>query len=276
MRTTLSLLAASLLICLSGCGGSYGASSTPGPNTLTGDWSLVTTGTALQIGGYLQNNSGTITGTLHITNSTTCFPFNAATGSMPSTPENIAVTGTLTGTTLSISGTAANTGQILTISGTTNSNSTALTSGTFSITNGCGSTTGSITGNQDDSFTSTAWSGTMTSNGAVGTSTISANLVQGGPDVNGNGLFTVVNGPVTTPVSFTANSGTPTPCFATGSISALTVISGNYVFITITTNSGTLALTGSTTFTGTPISGTYSVSGGPCNNDSGTFTLSHP
>jgi hypothetical protein len=179
MRTTLSLLAASLLICLSGCSSSYGASgSGTVMNTLTGNWSATTSGpTVRQIGGYLQNNSGTITGTLHITNDTTCFPFNAATSNTPAEPENIPVTGTLTGTALALSGTAANSGQVFSISnGVVNSNNNALVSGNYSITGGCGSTTGTITGNQDTSFTFT-YTGTLTSTGTAGTTTISANLL---------------------------------------------------------------------------------------------------
>jgi hypothetical protein len=52
------------------------------------------------------------------------------------------------------------------------------------------------------------------------------------------------------------------------------------VFITLPTNGtpsgGTIKLTGSTTSADTTITGTYATSGGPCNNDAGTFTITHP
>ncbi len=239
-----------------------------------------TTGPALLFGGYLQNNSGTITGTLHITNNTGCFPFNAATSNTPAEPEDIPIAaGTLTGTTLTITSSTLPNGNVLNLSGTVNSNNNALTSGTYSFSgSGCASSdTGTITGNQDTSLTSPNYTGTMTSSGSVGTTTIThGDMIEGGPDVNGHGLFIVSNGITSPPFSFTANSGTPTPCFITGNISPLTVVTGNYVFITLLTNNGSLTLTGSTTFADQTISGTYSISGGPCNNDSGTFTMTHP
>jgi hypothetical protein len=235
---------------------------------------MTTTSPTRQIGGYLQNNSSTVTGVLHVTNDTTCFPFNAATSNTPADPENIPVTGTLTGTTLSLTSSAVNS-QVLTINGTVNSSNNAITTGTYTITGGCANgSAGSITGNQDTSLTSTMYTGTMTSNGSVGTTNIThGDMIEGGPDVNGNGLFILSNGITTPPFSF-SNSGTT--CFITGNISPLTVVSGNYVFITLLTDTGSLTLTGSTTFAAQTISGTYSVSGGPCSGDSGNFTMTHP
>lgn len=281
MRTTLSLLAASLLVCLSGCGPSYTAPGGTVVNTVTGNWSMATTptvGPPFQFGGYLQNNSGVITGTLHITNPTGgCFTFNAATSSMPAEPVNIPVTGTLNGSNVLVLTSSAVNSNTLTINGVMNGTNNTLTSGTYSFSGGgCASgDNGSITGNQDSSFTFT-YTGSLTSAGSVGAIGISANLLQQGPDVNG--LFSVTGFTSSPPAILFTGPGSTT-CFTNGIVSNLTVIAGNYVFITLTTNgtpAGTVQLTGTTTSTDKTISGTYQTTAGACNGDSGTFTMTHP
>src|ERR1700722_16286078 len=151
MRSALALLTASIL-CLSGCGGTNTAGPAPGANTLTGNWSFAgtaTTGPNLQIGGYLVNATGTLSGTLHVTNNNLCYPITTG------KPENVPFTGTYNSTlgAVSISSSAVSS-QVITMSGTIASGTTALTSGSYSISGGCANgDSGTLTGNQDASLT---------------------------------------------------------------------------------------------------------------------------
>jgi hypothetical protein len=264
MRTFLALLTTSLL-CLSGCGGTSAAGPAPGTNTLTGNWSFAataTTGPSLQIGAYLINSSGTLTGTMHVTNNNGCYPITTG------KPENIPFTGTYNSSTGAVSITSsAVSSQVITINGTIASNTSALTGGTYSIAGGCaGGDAGSITGNEDSSLTYT-YSGSLTSPSA----TFSAALTEQGPDQNG--LYSVAT--ATSPISYTG-----TTCFTAGLPNGITYVTGNYVYLTIVNNdvsSSVLTFTGAaTSYTGQTITGTYSISGGTCDGDSGTLTMSHP
>lgn len=269
MRIVLALLTASAL-CLSGCGGTPTTSSASSPNLLTGNWSTTTSATAgpsLQIGAYLVNNSGALSGTMYVTNSNyssyACYPISTG------QPESVPFTGTYNSTSGAVSITSSSvSSQVITINGTITPNTTALTGGTYTITGGCANgDTGTITGNEDGSFTSTTYTGSISNP----SDTLTAALTQTGPNTatgQGNGLFSLSG-------TFTF---TGTSCFASGTINGITTyVIGNYVYITVTDNdTSTLTFTGSAAnYTDTTISGTYQISGGSCNGDSGNLTMSH-
>jgi hypothetical protein len=265
MRSALALLAASVL-CLSGCSSPNAAGPGPTPNTLAGNWSFAgtaTTGPNLQIGAYVMNSSGAVTGTMHVTNNTSCYPITTG------APVDVPFTGTFNSTTDAISMTSsAVSSQVITINGTTNSSTNTLASGTYSIAGGCANgDAGTITGNQDSSLTNN-YSGSLTTPAV----TFTAPLFEQGPDTHGNFSLSVIS-PAS--INFSTNA-----CFTFGLPNGATYVTGNYVYITMINNdNSTLTFTGAATDnTGKTITGTYTISGGTggCNGDSGTLTMTHP
>lgn len=265
MRSALALLAASVL-CLSGCSSPNAAGPAPTPNTLAGNWSFTTTATtgpSLKIGAYLENSSGTVTGTMHVTNNTGCYPISTG------DPVDVPFTGTFNPTTDALSLTSsAIASQVITINGTLNSSTSALASGTYSITGGCATgDAGTITGNQDSSLTNN-YTGSLTSPAV----TFTAPLFEQGPDTHGNFSLGVIS-PAT--INYSTNG-----CFTSGLPNGITYITGTYVYITIINNDGsTLTFSGNATDnTGKTITGPYQITGGTggCAGDSGTLTMTHP
>jgi hypothetical protein len=258
MRGFTSILLTSLAVVLSGCGGS--GSGTPATNpppsypTITGNWALTATSLVTklnyQMGGYITNTGGSVSGTLHLLDSG-CF-----------TPtEDIPITGTES-TTGAVSATSsAVSSQVVAISGTVASDT--LSTGKYSITGGCGNgDNGTVTGFIAPSYSNT-YSGTFLSVSKISISTAITTL-QSGPD--SDGLYHV--------------SGTATfsgsPCFASGTI-ANSVVTGAYMAVTITANDGSSVVFGGyiTDSTGKTISGDYQVTGGKCSGDYGTGSVSH-
>jgi hypothetical protein len=221
---------------------------------ITGNWSLTATtsvpGQNIQIGTYLTNSSGTVSGTLHILNSE-CYALT----------QDIPVTGTIsTVGALSITSSAV-ASQIITASGSISGST--LSSGSYSIAGGCAAGgKGTITGFIAPAFTNT-YTGSFTSVSklVIGTT---VTTVQAGPD--SDGLYSV------TGTATFSNS----PCFSTGTISQ-SAVAGSYLAVTIATdNGGTVVFAGYyTDSTGATITGDYQVTSGACSGDSGTGSLSH-
>lgn len=258
MRRLVSIVLPSLVAVLAGCGGS--GNGTPGTNpspsypAMTGNWALTVTSQATkqnyQMGGYITNTNGAVSGTLHLLNSG-CF-----------TPtQDIPITGTVS-TAGAVSATSsAVSSQVVTISGTVASG--VLSSGTYSIKGGCGNgDSGTVTGFIAPSYSNT-YSGTFLSVSKVSIDT-TITTTQSGPD--SDGLYHV--------------SGTATfsgsPCFVSGTITG-SDIAGAYMAVTITANDGSSVVFGGyiTDSTGKTISGDYQVTGGKCSGDYGTGSLSH-
>ena len=258
MRGFASILLTSFAVVFSGCGGSgsgtMATNSPPSYPTITGNWALTASSQVTklnyQMGGYITNTNGDVSGTLHLLNSG-CF-----------TPmQDIPITGTVS-TAGAVSATSsAVSSQVVTISGTVASG--ALSSGTYSIKGGCGNgDSGTVTGFIAPPYSNT-YSGTLLSVSKISIST-TITTSQSGPDTDG--LYHV--------------SGTATfsgsPCFASGTITG-SDIAGAYMAVTITANDGSSVVFGGyiTDSTGKTISGDYQVTGGKCSGDYGTGSVSH-
>jgi hypothetical protein len=258
MRGTGALLLA-FLIPLSGCGGSSSPATTNPPSapsyaTLTGNWALVANSTVVvqttQIGAYITNTNGSVSGTIHPLNSP-CF----------SLAENVPISGNVT-TSGAVSATSSAIGsQVLTLTG--NVSAGLLSGGTYSIAGGCGAgDKGTVTGYIVPAFSNT-YSGTFLSVSEVSIST-TLTTAQIGPDSNG---FYGVSGSATF-------SGSP--CFTSAMITNST-ITGAYMEVVLADSDGSTTTFGGyiTDSSGKTIAGDYQVSGGKCSGDHGTGSVSH-
>jgi hypothetical protein len=258
MRGLGSIMLASLAVVLFGCGGSGSTSTTtppPPPSypTLTGNWALVANSTAVsqmtQIGAYITNANGSVSGTIHPLNSP-CYTL----------AEDVPITGTVS-TAGAVSATSSSVGsQVLTLTGSAASGS--LSGGTYSITGGCGNgDKGTVTGYIVPAYTNT-YAGTFLSVSKLSIST-TITTVQGGPDVNG--LYSVTGS-----ATFSGS-----PCFASATISSST-ITGAYMEVVLTANDGSRVTFAGyiTDSTGKTISGDYEIQGGKCSGDHGTGSVS--
>jgi hypothetical protein len=258
MKKTILSTCLMAVFLLAGCGsGTSGNSTTSTPTypNVTGNWAVTAVsqliGTTFQLGGYITSATpGTVTGTIHVLNSG-CYSLS----------QDVPVTGTLsTSGAISITSSTVSS-QVIALSGTINNY--VLSGGTYTITGGCaagdhGTVTGYITLTYSDVYAGSFYS--IPSHLTIGT-TITAG--QSGPDSDG---FFHVTGSATF-------SGSP--CFASGTITAST-IAGAYMSVTIGTTNGTVTFYGfQTDSTGKTITGDYTVSGGSCNGDYGTGSVSH-
>jgi len=256
------LILSSIAILMTACGskGSTTAPVNPPPPpstypTLTGNWSLSATSQVSSanyiLGGYITNTNGTVTGTLHIINATTCF--NIA--------QDLQITGTVSTSGAFTATSAAINSQVITISGTITS--TALTGGAYSIAGGCDTgDRGTVTGYAAPSYSHT-YAGNFISTPSHITIATTIVATQSGPDTDG---FYHISGTATF-------SGSP--CFSSGTITT-SEIAGSYMAIVITTASGNIEFIGyDTDSTGKTVSGTYEVEGGLCSGDYGTGSVSH-
>jgi hypothetical protein len=208
----------SLLLILSSCGGS--GSSTGGdnpppptqPQLSSGNWSLHSSSQVgpvgtVYIGGNLDHSGTSITGVMHIANSS-CF--DVAT--------DVPFTGTSNGSNVTLAS-ASISGQVISVTGTI-INSKSMT-GTYTITGGCAAgDRGSITGTFVPSI-----SGTWKATEAVGAQTLTTTAVitqRSTPAAIG--VF-----PLTGSISF--SGATASGCFSGGTLDALSFIAGDIVAV---------------------------------------------
>jgi len=223
----------------------------------SGNWYLQTTSQVAkdasqlpQVGGSLTQTDSTISGVLHVSNST-CFDWAT----------DVPVSGTITGNSVTITS-ADVSGQIITIAGSVNAN---LITGTYSIASGCGGGDyGTITAVLVSPATGN-WTGTVTS--VPTNSAATASFSQASPNADG----------------FSPLSGTLTMSGLSCSISGTLAkeqswVLGNLVQgVANLTDGSTLAFNGFITNASTSanqMTVNFSISGGVCAGQVGTATFS--
>jgi len=235
------------------------------------------------MGGYITSSGGTVTGTIHVVNTSSCYTL----------AQNIPITGTYSSSSGAFTAvSSAVSGQVITISGTIvagSVNSAVLKSGTYSVAGGCDNgETGTLTGYTAVSYTSGYlgyfYSGVVksTSTSTTGTITVTSgvSMTQSStPDANG--FYHVTGSAVFSGSNCTTTAVTTS--LSSGTITAST-IAGTYVSITITdTNNNVLTFTGyaNNGLFGNIINATsntppgYTIGVSPCypSGDYGTATL---
>jgi hypothetical protein len=250
---------ATFCIVLSGCGGS---SSTPTPTptpvaqlTLTsGNWDFAaasSSGTNFLIGGNVVQTGTSITGGLHVINSA-CIA--------PNVP--VPISGNISGQTATVNSAAI---ASQTINATLSGSATALT-GTYTITGtGCaGGDKGNIAGVLVPSITGT-WKGTLISNTVANPGVgVTAPITEGAADANG--LFVITG----------TAAYVGSPCFASGTTATGSGMAGRTSDVILKNDDGsTVEFFGSLNNPAAPtqMNGTYTVTGGLCDGDSGTGQL---
>jgi hypothetical protein len=273
----------SVLVLLCGCGGGPGTSHLPssppsgppsGPpaqgQSISGNWQFSTTSTAgvpsLTIAGSINQSGSSVSGAVHVAGSN-CFDPLITVG----------LTGTLTGGDISLTSTPV-VGQVITFTGTITYNTFT---GTYSINGGCadgeqGNVAGIIVASITYGAASSQLSGTFTT--SVGeTFDVVADVTQSS-NASSEGSFGITG---------TATFGTS--CFSSGTITSGTFPSGSYIIgasvaLEIETGNGTVTFLGTANAVslvdlasgaGGQFSGTYTVSGGTC-DQTGTAILSVP
>ena len=255
-RSFVTFLLISIAVFLSGCGGGSTSSANRPPTypIITGNWSLLAVSQVysqtIQIGGYITNTDGGVSGTIHVLNSG-CFTLT----------QDVPISGTITSSGSVSATSAAVSGQVIAISGTVSGST--LSAGTYSISGGCGDgDKGTLTGFITPSYSNT-YKGSFHSVSGITTGETFA-ITQNGPDSDG---FYHLSGTATF---------TNSPCFASGTISS-SAVAGSYMEVIITTNNnGTVMFAGNITdSSGTTITGEYEITSGACQGDSGTGSVSH-
>ncbi len=257
MKCLATVLALSVAGLLSGCGASRQATQATTPpstqppvnstNTIAGNWQLsavssVPGNPTLAIGGNIVETGNAVTTALHVDGSS-CFDQMAI----------MALTGTVTNGMTTLTSAPLN-GQVVTFTGSlTTSNFT----GTYSVTGGCDSgDQGSVTGLSFSVADADAWSGAFTSS-AQKTFIVTGTFAQG-TSASPEGSL-----------GFTGTAAFDTPCFTAQTISAGSFPSGSFLLGTlfsleIDTNNGTIDFVGTVDPVSAGINGTYSISGGNC------------
>ncbi|HEY1938759.1 MAG TPA: hypothetical protein VGJ33_12555, partial [Candidatus Angelobacter sp.] len=262
MRPVCVVVVTFLALLIAGCGGnsSTAPSPTPTPTPIpsptptptpqqlaitSGNWDFAaasTSGTNFLIGGNVVQTGTSVTGAMHVINST-CITPNIS----------VPITGDISGQTATITSDAV---ASQTINATLSGSATALT-GTYTVTGtGCaGGDKGNIAGVLVPSISGT-WKGTFVSNTvanpAVG---VTASIVEGAPDPSG--LF-VITGTATYVGS---------PCFASGTATTGSAMGGRTTDVLLTNDDGsTVEFLGSLNNPAAPtqLVGTYTVTGGLC------------
>ena len=264
MERVATVLALSAAVFFAGCGGSRQVAQAtqpttqPSPNStwiIAGNWqfnavSSVPGKPPLAIAGSIGQVATAATSALHVKGSN-CFDQLAI----------LDLAGTVTNDVTTLTSAALN-GQVVTLTGNFTNNSFT---GTYSVTGGCDAgDQGNITGASVSIADADAWEGTFTSS-AQKTFSVTGNFAQGtSPSPEGS-------------LGITGTAAFDTPCFGAQTISAGSFPSGSFVLgtavsIEVDTNNGTLDFAGvvdpSTEF----INGTYTVSGGTC-DQTGTAQL---
>jgi hypothetical protein len=259
LRPICVVVVASLAILLAGCGGN---SSVPAPTPTpvpqlaltSGNWDFAvasSSGTNFLIGGNVVQTGTSVTGGLRVINSA-CIT--------PSTP--VPITGNISGQTATVtSATIAS----QTINASLSGSATALT-GAYTITGtGCaGGDKGNIAGVLVPSITGT-WKGTLISNTVANPGVgVTASITEGAPDPSG--LF-VITGTATYVGS---------PCFASGTTATGSAMAGRTTDVLLKNDDGsTVEFVGALNNPAAPtqMTGTYTVTGGLCDGDTGSGTL---
>ena len=221
-----------------------------------GNWYLqaasqATSGTSQipQFGGSLAQTGSTISGVLHVNNSS-CFDWAT----------DVPVSGTVTGGTVTLTSDSI-IGQIITITGAATSN---LITGTYSIASGCaGGDYGTITAVLLSPATGN-WTGAFSSNGTANTAT--ASFSQGSPNADGY-----------SPLSGTFTLSGPQCSFAGTLATQQSWILGNLVQAVVNVSDGSvLALNGyfiDVSTSANQMTVNFSISGGTCSGQSGSITF---
>lgn len=256
MRFTSFIAVMLLCFAFSGCGGGSSSSNPPGSTfTITsGNWDFgaaSNSGAQFIIGGIVTQSGSNIVGTLRVINSA-CFDITVP----------VPVTGNVSGQTATVTS-ASVAGQI--ISATLTGSANALT-GTYIVTGtGCAAgDKGTLSGSLVPSISGT-WAGTFVSS-AIGNPQIGVTspITEGSFDATG--IFTLTG--------TAAFSGSP--CFSTGTFATGSGMAGRVSDVIIKNNDGSTAeFVGLMTNPAAPtqMTGTYTVTGGLCDGDSGTGTL---
>ena len=255
MRHTFAVLSFLAVCSLAGCGGGGGGDTGPLPPTLNvaGNWELmstsqVITGSQIELVAYLNNSGNNVTA--HVRTVSDCFTIDdllSFTGAVNN--------GQITRTSAPV------VGQTVTIQGTL---SNSAVNGTYSISGGCADGDhGTISGFKVRSFSGT-WSGNFVSSSST-TAQVSTTVTQGGEEPAFLGVSRV-----TGDVTF-SNSA----CFTSGTIpaSAGFAFGVNFAAFVNTNDGGTVQFVGFSNDSGTQITGDYTVTGGTCDGDFGTGTL---
>jgi hypothetical protein len=259
LRPVCIVVFAFLALVIAGCGGN---SSTPAPTPTpvaqlaltSGNWDFAaasSSGPNFLIGGNVVQTGTSVTGGLRVINSA-CIA--------PSTP--VPITGSINGQTATV--TSANIAS-QTINASLSGSATAL-SGTYTVTGtGCaGGDKGNIAGVLVPSISGT-WKGTLISNTVANPGVgVTAQIVEGAPDPTG--LF-VITGTATYVGS---------PCFASGTTATGSAMAGRTTDVLLKNDDGsTVEFVGSLNNSAAPtqISGTYTVTGGLCDGDTGKGAL---
>jgi len=247
----------SVLVLLVGCGGK--AALTPQTPTgqnlnMAGNWqvstaSTVSGGPPLAIGGSISQSGNSLSGLVHIDGSN-CFDRSTTVG----------LAGTLTGTNATLTSGSTD-GQVITITATTDASADNIT-GTYSISGGCSNgDRGSVTGFKL-SHVGGAFDAVLTSQQGANLD-LTAEMTQDAPDPEGSfGISGTISG------TSCVRSGTITP----GAFPMNSYILGTAVSLEVATDNGTLTFSGTMDPSSGKISGTYTLSGGSC-DQSGTGYL---
>jgi hypothetical protein len=252
---------ATFCLLLSGCGG---GSSTPAPTPTptpvpqlaltSGNWDFAaasSSGPNFLIGGNVVQTGTSVTGGLRVINSA-CF---AASTSVP-------ISGTISGPMATVTSAAV---ASQTINATLSGSATSLT-GTYSVTGtGCaGGDKGNIAGVLVPSITGT-WKGTLISNTVAHPGVgVSAPITEGAADPSG--LFVLTGS-----AAYTGST-----CFATGTTATGSGMAGRTTDVILKNDDGsTVQFIGALNNPAAPtqINGTYTVTGGLCDGDTGTGQL---
>jgi len=250
-----------VLVLLCGCGGGYRTSgSTSGPPSgpppptpsIAGNWQFTTTTVAgapsIAIAGSISQSGNSVSGAVHVDGSN-CFDAMTTVG----------LTGAVTnGKNISLTS-APVAGQVITFTGTFTNTFT----GKYSIDGGCadgeaGNVTGSNVPYMEDNL-----NGTFTNPGG-NTFDATGSITQGG--ANSDGSFGI-----------SGTAAFQTACFPSGTVTSGELSGGSYILgtavaLVIDTGNGTLNFLGTEDASGGSISGSYTVTGGTC-DQTGTAVL---
>lgn len=255
---------ATFCLLLSGCGG--GGSTVPAPTPTptptpvpqlaltSGNWDFAvasSSGTNFLIGGNVVQTGTSVTGGMRVVNSA-CFTSSTA----------VPISGTISGQTAAVTSAAI---ASQTINASLSGSATALT-GTYTVTGtGCaGGDKGNIAGVLVPSISGT-WKGTLISNTVANPGVgVTASIVEGAPD--STGLFVI-----TSTATYVGS-----PCFASGTAATGSGMAGRTSDVILKNDDGsTVEFIGSLNNPAAPtqMNGTYTVTGGLCDGDSGTGQL---
>jgi hypothetical protein len=259
------------LVLLYGCGGERTPGSTSGSNSgpssgpppqgenVMGNWQFSMTpavpGTpAMTIAGSISQSGSSLSGAVHIDDSN-CFDF----------PTTVGLTGTVRSGNVSLTSTSFRE-QVLTLTGTITNNTFT---GTSAIHGGCADgEQGSITGINVPIIGNTL-NGSFTTSGGDAFD-VSADIAQSS-NASPDGGFAI-----------TGTATFQTSCFNSGTLTSGRFPSGSYILgesvaLLIDVGNGTLAYLGTEDLATGQISGTYTVSGGTCDQTgSAVWVVSNP